>query len=324
MINFMHIGRTRKRISRLLTVLIPGMVVWLSHPTAANAALVGFSGFNGQIVRSGAMLDFPQTSTLPGLGEAGDVTLEFVKDLVNDEAIAYSASSNGQVQLYQHVYAYTMSDSMASYQVSNKTANTVSTSFSAEAASVVKGFTVRDGQKRYLPHQVRLDGTILLAAQADQKKLKGLKALFEIEVFKEWEKPNGKTVSRRAFGGKVLVKANNRGQIKVGRRGRIRKSMISSVEVTDGIVAVHFNDVTVPYGTRVPVGETYNLRTEMNSLVVNLGAGTGGEINFSPAEPTLPVIVPPDVVPEPMTICLLLLGGLGWRLRRPLTSGPPS
>ena len=279
-----------------------------------SAALVGSSRFDGGISKNGETLDVPSTSVLTDENENG-VFQQFLHDSVDDTAVAFSASSNLQPKLFQHVFSYATPGGDTVYSSENHTSNVVSDLITPEKATAIKGRFLRQGNRFGLVDELILDGEMLMSTESGHN-LKGLTATFEVQITKEFERANGSTASRRFFRGRVRLKGKRNGQVRIQTQGKIKKRHISSVSIEDGLVHVAFDEVAIPFKTPILLGKDYRLTTLYSSQTRSIGAGTGAEINFSPDVSLLPEFVELGRVPEPVTFSLLTAGVLGLAVRR--------
>jgi len=277
-----------------------------------SPALVGSSQFDGAISKNGETLGFPSTSV--DENENG-VFLQFLHDSVDDTAVAFSASSNLQPELFQHVFSYATPGGDTVYSSENHTSNVVSDLITPEKATAITGKFLRQGNRFKLVDELVLDGEMIMSTEPGHN-LKGLTATFEVQITKEFERANGSTVSRRFFRGRVRLKGKQNGQIRIQTQGKIKKRHIGSVRIENGLVHVAFDEAAIPFKTSILLGKDYRLTTLYSSQTRSIGAGTGAEINFSQDVSQLPEFVELRQVPEPVTFSLLTAGVLGLAVRR--------
>ena len=307
-------GRNRPGMSWHLAVALTFMMYYQTQQQQVTAALVESSQFDGEISRDGDTLDVPLTSILTDENETG-AFLQFVQDSVDDTAAAFSASSNLQPELFQHVYSYASPDGDTVYSSENLTRNVVSELITPERATAIKGRFLQQGNRFRLVDELVLDGEVVMSTEQG-RNLKGLNATFEVRIVKEFERANGSTARQRFFRGKVRLKGKRNGQVRVQTGGRIKKRHISDVFTDNGLIHVQFDDVAIPFRTRVLLGQDYRFATQYSSQTTNIGAGTGAEINFSPDLTQLPDFVEMGRIPEPASLSLLTAGLLGLVLKR--------
>ena len=235
---------------------------------------------------------------------------EFVRDENKTiKSIAFNGSAAENPNILLHVFSYTQHDDPSIFEATNTTSHT--RRFILEPEDL--GRTNIRRKKVKLLSDVILDGSLVIVQDPEtDTDASGLKASFEVTVNRE----NG----RKAFKGSVQLKTNKKGKVKIATRGKIKKKHIDSVNIIDdNIFQINFNNESIPYKTKVKVGEAFSLITEVTGNTVNNGYGTGAEVIFGPGLPgEIPVPTIPTyhlsknivLIPEPSTIILFACGGL--------------
>ena len=225
------------------------------------------------------------------------------------KSIAFNGAAAENPYILQHVFTYTQPEDPSAFVSTNTTGHT--RRFILEPEDL--GQTKLRNKKIKLLSEVILDGFLVIAQDPEtDTKVSGLNASFEVSVRRE----NGK----KAFKGSVQLKTNKKGNVKIVTRGKIKKKHIDSVNIIDNnLFQINFNNKSIPYKTKVKVGEEFSLITEVTGIAVNKGYGTGAEVIFGPGVPgEIPIPTIPTyqlsnnifLIPEPSTIILLACGGL--------------
>ena len=242
-------------------------------------------------------------------------TFHWRQEFVRDEnktvkSIAFNGASAENPQILQHVFTYTQPNDFNRFTSTNTTGHTLTYILEPKDLGSSK---LRKKKKIKIRSDVILDGSLVIVQDPEtDTDVSGLKASFEVVVSRE----NGK----KAFKGSVQLKTNKNGNVKVATRGNIKKKHIDSVYIIDGnIFQINFSNKSIPYKTKVKVGEEFSLITEVTGIAVNKGYGTGAEVIFGPGVPgEMPIPTIPTyqlsnnifLIPEPSTIILLACGGL--------------
>jgi len=236
---------------------------------------------------------------------------EYVRDEENQsiKSIAFNGAAAENPYILQHVFAYTQQNDHTKFVSTNTTSHTRTFILNPEDI----GQTNLKNKKIRINSEVILDGYLVIAQDPESDTDdSGLNASFEVKVTRE----NGK----KAFKGSVKLKTNKKGKVKIVTSGKIKKKHIDSVDIIEGnLFQINFNNKSIPYRTKVKVGEEFSLLTEVTGIAVNNGYGTGAEVIFGPGVPgEIPVPTIPTyhlsknifLIPEPSTIILLACGGL--------------
>jgi hypothetical protein len=262
----------------------------------------------------------PLPQSLQSTDEFGlGIPYNYMEDIYLDSAIGHSGSTSGDPetgdpQIYQHLYGYSLPETDVSYAVSNEAGHGQTFLVTEDMANK------RIGKKVKVYSDINLDGSLLLVKADEEGTFEGLNATFEILLVRETEKETSKGIkikTKKVLKGKVQLIGKKNGKVRIKTRGKIKKKYFrDTIIATDNLFQIDFNDVTIPYKTRVKVGQPYVIKTYISSNVVTNGEGTGAEVDFAPGEPILPVYEENNQVPEPATIGLLLFGGLSALQRK--------
>ena len=275
---------------------------------------------NGDVVSE----QLPKT----GLSFENSGVYKYIDNVFRQSAIAHSGSSVGE-SIFQHVYAYTLSPTEASYQVMNTAGN--SQSFLFTESQVGK----QAGRLTLLKDRIDLDGSLLLLKPEGQKNLSGLLATFEIVANRVFEREtlNGtKKITRRIFKGAIDLIGRKNGKIGIRTRGKIRRRDITAVSNENETVEkfkrviryrdikriqqegdlfqIDLSELEIPYRFLARVGREIGLEIQLTSYVSTLSGDSGAEVIFLPAEAVLPEFQQIADIPEPGTLALLLAGGM--------------
>jgi len=263
-------------------------------------------------------------SGVPGVDNFRTIT-----DLHLDQAIAYSASGAGELQVYQHVFAYSLETLPEpedfSYAVNNQSGHVQTVIISKEEASAaLKGRKVKVGKSITAKSSIILDGSLLLLKKPEMSSYEGLWAAFEVLVTQERERKTRKgtkTVTKKLLKGSVKIYGKKNGKIKIKTTGKIKKKHIADfkskirkeLKRPGDMFKIDFNDVAIGYRVRTKVGEEFKIRTSVTSQVITKGPGTGAEVIFAPEdyELVVPTLQESGQVPEPGTFLLLIGGSMG-------------
>jgi len=225
------------------------------------------------------------------------------------QSYAFNGAAAENPYILQHVFTYTQPEDPTAFVSTNTTGHT--RRFILEPEDL--GQTNLNNKKIKLISEVILDGFLVIVQDPEtEADVSGLKASFDVAVSRE----NGK----KAFKGSVQLKTNKKGKVKVSTRGKIKKRHIDDVYIIEhNLFQINFSNKSIPYKTKVKVGEEFSLITEVTGIAVNNGYGTGAEVIFGPGVPgEIPIPTIPTyqlsnnifLIPEPATIILLACGGL--------------
>jgi len=237
----------------------------------------------------------PMAQSLPSVlpDYAPGVDYSSVEDTYQNNSIYHTGNGVGEHQIVQHVFAYTIPDGTPFFTVKNLAGNERTFNVTADELGIK---TKRS--RVTLQSDVILDGSLLFVKEQEDG-FDDLFATFEILLTRE----NG----RKIFKGSVSLKPDKKGNVKIRTTGKIKKKYISNITDEDGIFRIDFEDVRIPYRTRVKLGEEYSITTQVFSEASNRGLGTGAEVIFGPGSPKLPDYQERGI-PEPATFVLLSIG----------------
>ncbi len=293
------------------SMFVAGFSVLLTV-SAANAALVPIDN-QFDIYRNNTLVPQSLSSTTGYL--PGGLVYDWQQDSYPQyKSLAHSGSSSGNPQtdnpqLYQHVYAYSLPDTQTVYQAANLTGNTRTLMVTEEDAGI------KAGKKVTIKSNVILDGSLLLVKCSDNLDgYEGLLASFDLLVTRDTVK-NGETIAKKLSKGSVKLIGLENGKVKIKTTGKIKKSLFTINQESDDIYRIDFDEVLIPYKTKVKIGEEFDITTRITSQIQSRGYGTGAEVIFAPdlpglPAPALPTILESGEIPEPATPLLMLVGTL--------------
>ena len=307
------------------------LVLLLTLAGPVSASLVHFKSQQSlddlshkHILLNGTPVDTPAPSYQPGLTDVGNY--QSVEDIYLNQAIAYSGSGSGQNQLYQHIYGYalpTLSGSQYDgYAVDNEVGHDQVILIDADEVKTKTNRTVKPGKPLRIKSDIILDGSLLLIKDPETgDDFEGLRALFDVLITQQTDRSTRhgvKTFTRKVLAGTAELIGKKNGKVKIKTSGKIKKKHISSLVQTDDIFQIDFNEVSVPYRSRVRVGEEFTIKTRVSSQAMTQGAGTGAEVIFGPGvfELAVPGFQENGEVPEPASMVLLAAGGLALLRKR--------
>lgn len=279
-------------------------------------AVVSFSPkeLDAKIFRNGSSIATPLFSdSITGVS----APYNYIQEIFQDTSIAHSGAAVGSTGIYQHLFAYSLPNSTATYDnVNNITGHTRKLVITPEESSLAAGRRV------WAKSDITLDGFMLLAkGEQEGASYKGMNAKFEVNVTLDKEKlSNGitKLVQTPVFKGTVTILGKKNGKIKFSTTGNLN-SIRKYIEITDegDSYRLDFDQIKIPYKVLTKVGQEYSLTTTVASLVTTTGKGSGAEVKFGPGGPVLPDFIENGQVPEPATITFLLVNSLALlRFRR--------
>ena len=262
----------------------------------------------------------PAASVLTNQGPERNLEVEvFEIPDASNEAIAYSATSTNQDEIYHHIYGYALPNHDVSYAVINEIQKSTAKTLSVAGARELTGKDIALGRRVRVKQALRLDGELLLAFDPMMRDLRGLRASLEIIVTQDRLdrdgnprlKRDGTTIrTKRVFRGMVELRGTKKGKIKIKTKGKIRKKHISDISAeVGGLFRISFVDMSLFYKIGARVGQDYTLSTFVNSQVTTTGEATGAEINFLPVGSHIPLFQETGQIPEPGAV-LFLIGGL--------------
>lgn len=310
------VGKTPSS-SRTKKVLFVGMLVagLLLSSQIGWGAVVNFNPkpLNASIIRDGSAVASPLfNEAIPGVS----APYNYVQEIFQNTSIAHSGAAVSNPSLYQHVYAYSLPNSMAVY---NNVKNV--SGHNRELVITPQESGLKQGAFLWAKSDVILDGFMLVAKGEQQgSTYKGVNAKFEIKVtwdFDAWGRL-AKPVQIPVFTGTVNIISLPNGKPFYYTTGNISRALhISDITDNGDSFRLDFDKVHIPYRVLTRAGYNYSLTTTITSLVKTTGKGTGAEVEFGPGEPVLPTYIEGGQVPEPTTIVLLLTSSLGLlRFRR--------
>lgn len=281
-------------------------------------AVVSFSPkeLDAKIFRNGSSIATPLFSdSITGVS----APYNYIQEIFQDTSIAHSGAAAGNPGIYQHVFAYSLPNSIATYdKVNNITGHTRKLVITPEESSLAAGKRV------WAKSDIVLDGFMLLAkGETEDASYKGMNAKFEVNVTLDKEKISQgitKLVQTPVFKGTVTILGKKNGKIKFSTTGNLNKirKLIEIVDDPDSdFYRLNFDQIKIPYKVLTKVGQEYSLTTTVTSLVTTTGKGSGAEVKFGPGGPVLPDFIENGQVPEPATITFLLVNSLALlRFRR--------
>ncbi|MBN2211122.1 MAG: PEP-CTERM sorting domain-containing protein [Sedimentisphaerales bacterium] len=270
----------------------------------ACGALVDFDGqpFNGTINRDGQIVPTFLESEPVGAASA----YQYNEEIYQNTSIAHTGAASNDPQIYQHIFAYSLEQSTAKYNVNNTTGHARTLIITPEECGR------KEGSFLLTQSNIILDG-MLLIAKPEGGDYKGLKATFNVQVnweFDAWGLLN-RTISIPVFRGTVNLFSLFNGKPFFYTTGNINRFLnVSSIEETPEYFRINFDEEAIPFRVLTRVGYEYTLTTKVTSNITTVGEGTGAEVEFGPGEPALPDFIEEHVVPEPTTFMSLTLGGV--------------
>jgi hypothetical protein len=290
------------------TLFIMFMFAMITHSQAITQVSFQEESWNAQanlITRNGSTLPTFQPNVLPDYAEGLD--FHYILDDQFDNSRSLTSSAVGNPQIYQHIYGFSELSSSAAYITRNQTGHSRTMLVTDNDVITLLGKSVTNVK---VVNNIKLDGSLLLAKPVeDPAGFKNLLASFEVLVNKETLNNKGAVKTSKVFKGTVRLIGNKNGKVTIKTTGNIKKKYISEIITSNGLIQVNFDNVLIPYKTNVKVGQQYTLNTQVNSLISTTGFGTGSEVNFGPDVLSVPEYQEKGIVPEPLSV-LLLLGGL--------------
>ena len=297
-----------RSVSRLM-VMVAAVAVLGVTVVPGWATVVKFQpdGVDNTIVRDGHVVPMPlfDSKAIPG----SSAPYNYIEEVYDNKAIAHSGAAVNNPQLYQHVFGYSLPNSETHYATDNVTGHTRTLLITPEEAGRPDGTFV------LAKSNVVLDGLMLIAKGPQEgSTYKGLQASFDVEVtydFDFWGLID-RTIKLPIFRGSVKMFSLPNGIPFFYTTGNINRILhVSSIDKSDDMYRINFDQVKIPYRLLARVGHDYTITTKITSHIVTQGEGTGAEVLFGPGEPNLPTFIEEHEVPEPATMLLLAGGSLG-------------
>ncbi len=310
----------------LIIVALTISVMFVGEVGAATILSSSVSDWNvnsNVIVRDNQILPI----SAPSLSSGG---YDYIEDVGQDGTMSHSGLLSNSGGIYQRVYSYTGVGASSSYSASNVAGETVSMLMN-QVGSAGRIFTQHDVS---IP-----DGTILLRKADGGGDLRGLSAIFNLEVTRDYE-IGSRTVSRRVLRGSVSLIGMRNGSVRVLTRGALKRTHIASIsnenttiakgnrrmitnrdirDIMNGgdIFLVELEGMDLPVRLCAASDVPVTFTSRLSSSVTNIGDNSGSEISFIPGGGTSGQVIDPNpVVPEPTTIMFLGTGMLAFLRRR--------
>jgi DNA-binding beta-propeller fold protein YncE len=227
------------------------------------------------------------------------------EETYEDLAFAFNGAAAGNPetqnkQIHQHLVAYTMpGTSEPFYHLDNTTGYTITYLLTKEDL-LEMGFEPRKSIS--VRSNVILDGTLALARKSQEDDFSGLLASFDIVVSRIYDDKiirkgprKGEPVEKVLFKGSIKLTGTKKGKIAVTSTGKISQRTISDfsnklkkeLKEPGTFYEIAFNEVRIPYKTKIILGEEYKIKTQVTSSVTTRGDGTGAEVFFGTGEGSL-------------------------------------
>ncbi|MBN1764948.1 MAG: hypothetical protein JW860_06790 [Sedimentisphaerales bacterium] len=313
------------------------LVLGLGQPVHAALSKNIWNADENYILLNNNRLDISPSLTSVNPGTDNVIEYLYIDRKNPDKSIAQSKWGESIDDVFQHVFAYGLSNTDEAYAVNNIARQELIVQ--GEGKSGKKG-----GSKVVVEDEIDLDGSLLLVKSEDKDQT-GLLASFELLATREYEREtrNGtKIIKSKVAKGKIELIGTSNGKIKIKTKGSIKKKHIASIEneiegskvyrsakgkikkrdikmVQAGgdLFQVNLSDMLLPYKFCCSPKDMNNIKVEMLSHVVTNGKKGGGEVIFMPDdEPVLPYFLENNVIPEPASILFLLSGGMLCRRRK--------
>jgi hypothetical protein len=249
------------------------------------------------------------------------------EEIYNNMALAYNGAGAGNPdtlnkQIYQHLLAYTLpGNTDPFYHLENTTGYAFSYLITEEDLLQMgyqprKSFEVRSN--------VILNGSLSLARNSLEDDFTGLNASLDILVSRVYDDKiirtgprKGEPVEKILLNGSIKLTGTNKGKIAVTSTGKISKRIISDFNNKIGkelknpgkIFEITFDDVRIPYQTRVNLDEEYKIKTTVSSSVTTKADGTGAEVFFGGDEGSL------EIIQESEKVSYIDLDNLDWSIQ---------
>ena len=252
---------------------------------------------NGQpVLNSGEASSQTQINGVPYF--SAEETFENLAIAFNGAGAGNPETLNKQICL--HLFAYTSpGETEPSYHLENTTGHTITYLITEDDLL----------QMGYQPHKsvwvrsyVTLDGSLSLARSCLEDDFTGLIASLDILVSRVYDDkiiqkgPNkGEPVEKILLNGSIKLAGTKQGKIAVTSTGKISKRFISDFRNKLGkelkepgeFFEIGFDEVYVPYRTKVVLGEAYKIKTKISSFVTTRADGTGAEVFFGTGDKSL-------------------------------------
>jgi len=300
------------RISQIVRIIIPMTAAIMSGVMPAQSAITNFQSNawdsdiphiyrNGEPVMSSAQASMQI--------QLNDIPYFSTEELFEGLAIAYNSAGAGNPetlnrQIHQHLYAYTLpGNAEPFYHLENTTGHTITYILTAEDM-LQMGYQPRKSIS--VRSNVILNGSLSLARSNLQDDFSGLIASVDILVSRIYENKlirkgpkKGQPVEKILLNGSIKLTSTKKGGIAVKSTGNISKQFISDFRHKLGnelknpgrFFEIAFDEVRIPYKTKIVLGEEYTIKTKVTSFVTTKAEGSGAEVFFGTGEGTLELLL---------------------------------